>query len=171
MRARNIVTPPSGREARLQPLVAAEHDPNAGDHLEGVLGIRVFATCFLFEIPMRGFPIQTISFETLVRKQKSNTQSGYLFILRCHRANPWHKHFVCLLYIGTESHSGRLFGGMSAFNHYLTRRADLTDGGEKPCEPTANLRTKLLSLRGFDSSRILTSRGGILISLGESQKS
>ena len=32
--------------------------------------------------------------------------------------------------------------------------------------PTANLRTKILDFRGFDSSIILTLRGGILMSIG-----
>ena len=31
---------------------------------------------------------------------------------------------------------------------------------------TANLRAKILDFRGFDSSRILSSRGGILMSIG-----
>ena len=31
---------------------------------------------------------------------------------------------------------------------------------------TANLRTKILNFRGFDSSRILIRRGGILMSIG-----
>ena len=41
-----------------------------------------------------------------------------------------------------------------------------------PCENwylggfAANLRTKTLDFRGFDSSRILNSRGGILMSIG-----
>ena len=33
---------------------------------------------------------------------------------------------------------------------------------------TANLRTKILDFRGFDSSRILSLRGGILMSMGSS---
>ena len=33
---------------------------------------------------------------------------------------------------------------------------------------TANLRTKIMDFRGFDSSRILSSRGGILMSIGNS---
>ena len=32
---------------------------------------------------------------------------------------------------------------------------------------TANLRTKILDFRGFDSGRILISRGGILMSVGD----
>ena len=32
---------------------------------------------------------------------------------------------------------------------------------------SANLRTKILDFRGFDSSRILVLRGGILMSIGE----
>ena len=31
---------------------------------------------------------------------------------------------------------------------------------------TANLRTKVLDIRGFDSSRVLVLRGGILMSIG-----
>ena len=35
-----------------------------------------------------------------------------------------------------------------------------------PYAPMANLRTKILDFRGFDSSRILSLRGGILMSIG-----
>ena len=36
---------------------------------------------------------------------------------------------------------------------------------------TANLRTKILDRRGFDSSTILSVRGGILMSIGKHQTS
>ena len=36
-----------------------------------------------------------------------------------------------------------------------------------PCFDTANLRTKILDLRGFDSSIILVLRGGMLMSIRE----
>ena len=38
------------------------------------------------------------------------------------------------------------------------------------CGSTANLRTKVLDFRGFDSSRNLISRGGIIMSIGNSQE-
>ena len=34
-------------------------------------------------------------------------------------------------------------------------------------QSTANLRTKILDFRGFDSGRILILRGGILMSIGD----
>ena len=54
----------------------------------------------------------------------------------------------------------------------LTEKAPWTPtpcgGGASSLSRTANLRTKILDSRGFDSSRILTSRGGILTSIWES---
>ena len=38
--------------------------------------------------------------------------------------------------------------------------------GCRPACGTANLRAKILDFRGFDSSRILVLRGGILMSIG-----
>ena len=44
-------------------------------------------------------------------------------------------------------------------------------GGHKVESNTANLRTKILDFRGFDSSRILSLRGGILMSIGNFSES
>ena len=48
-----------------------------------------------------------------------------------------------------------------------------TDGDDDDDDATsvsANLRTKILDFRGFDSSIILILRGGVLLSIGFSQK-
>ena len=55
-----------------------------------------------------------------------------------------------LLYFGTASREGS-----------ATAVATPADLG------TANLRAKILDFRGYDSSRILFSRGGILMSIGD----
>ena len=58
-------------------------------------------------------------------------------------------------------------------NPVRPRRAPGGPRGSCPCIPsqiisgyTATLRTKILDFRGFDSSRILSLRGGILMSIG-----
>ena len=62
-------------------------------------------------------------------------------------------------------HACQLLGRLGGFGRRATfcvRRA-----GMKPQQnTTANPRTKILDFRGFDSSRILKLRGGILMSTG-----
>ena len=58
----------------------------------------------------------------------------------------------------------------SIHTHTHTDLADASVAGPFPREPkgdcTANFRPKILDFGGFDSSRILISRGGILMSKG-----
>ena len=56
---------------------------------------------------------------------------------------------------------------MSIFDNESTCSLEATVKHTRvPCYPTANLRTKIMDFRGFDSSRILILRGGILRPVG-----
>ena len=67
--------------------------------------------------------------------------------------------FVCLSHLLGKQTSIRLQTPREARKIIEQRRAARNQG-------TANLRTKILDFRGFDSSRILVSRGGIFMSTG-----
>ena len=60
-------------------------------------------------------------------------------------------------------------GGLATVHYLCSRLACITDNADDlTASPpaTANLRTEILDLRGFDSSGILISRGGILMYKG-----
>ena len=51
--------------------------------------------------------------------------------------------------------------------NYIMILQDMITAG---CRTMGNLRTKIMDLRGFDSSSILIPRGGILMSIGDLQE-